>query len=234
MPNSRTLALLHLLRQPHPRELPIAVDGRAPDAERRGDLVVRQSPQDAQLDDLGLARVDAFEAFEGIEQGERAIARRTFDVVTGYDLEIERRTLQLPAAFRCVPAAMVITQHADHERRRDVEEVRATVEAFALLDQAQIGLVDERRRLQRALRIASPVTQHLHSCQPVQIFVHHAHELLPSDVVALVDTVQEARHLGGIEGAGTHGFLESMGRAIVFVGRGAVKRGKPSREERPS
>jgi hypothetical protein len=78
--------------------------------------------------------------------------------------------------------AREIDQDAPHQLRRHREEMRAILPPhLARINQPQIGLVDQRRGLQRVARL---LAVHVVSGQSAQLFINQRHELLQRQLIA--------------------------------------------------
>jgi hypothetical protein len=112
--------------------------GRAPPFDR-------ESAERAKLDDLGQRRVDLFQA------PERVIQREDGDLVRRGDVFgcIDGHTALAVAALDRGVTTGVIDQDPAHDLCRDAKKVGSILPVdLALIDQPQVDLVNERRRLQ--------------------------------------------------------------------------------------
>jgi len=121
-------------------ENPVALDGGGGDADDFGAFLDGEATEEAEFDDAGLLRVDLGEAGEGVVEGDQ------LDVAFGGDGEgfIEGEGRHGTAAFEGRAGAGVIDQDVANDGGSDAEEVGAGLPVGAvLIDQAEVGLVDE-------------------------------------------------------------------------------------------
>jgi hypothetical protein len=90
----------------------------------------------------------------------------------------------------------VIYQDAPHHLGRDPKELSAVLPIRAvLIDQTQVRLVKERRRLERMARaFASKVGGR----PPAQLLIHEGHELVTRGHLARAPRMQEGRDIAGL------------------------------------
>jgi hypothetical protein len=101
-------------------------------------------------------------------------------------------------AFAGAAAACVVDQDAAHLRGRDGEEVHAIVHLERLAaEEAEIGLVDQRRGLQN---VAGAFAAQVAGGQPVQVGVDDADEPVGGFFVAFARVLQQLRNLRRIHG----------------------------------
>ena len=97
-------------------------------------------------------------------------------------------SLPIASTLRGPLLARMIHHDPPHQPRRDGEEMRAVSPARPLLvDQADIGLVDERRRLER---VPGALASQLRARQPAQLLVDERHELLARRLTTLAPLEQ--------------------------------------------
>ncbi len=102
---------------------------------------------------------------------------------------VQRDLNRIAAAFELVPRAGDVHQDAPHQLRGHGEEVRAVLPPHAArIDQAQIGLVDERRGLQR---VAGTLSRHVAMREPVEFVVHQRHQPIQRLLVSLIPGQQQ-------------------------------------------
>jgi len=78
--------------------------------------------------------------------------------------------------------ARMIDQDASHQLRRDAVKLCPILPArVSLVDELQVGLVDQRGWLQS---MVLPFATQIVSCQPPQFAIHERHQLLESCLVA--------------------------------------------------
>ena len=98
------------------------------------------------------------------------------------------------------PCPCTIDEDAAHHLRRDAEELTAVLpRRAALVDEFQVRLVHERRRLQRVI---PPFPAHVGARAPPQISIDERQKLLECSLVAAGPRVQQLgdvfRQVGGI------------------------------------
>ncbi len=108
----------------------------------------------------------------------------------GMLLGFGQRNVQLSAApFRPAARARHVDEDAAHDLRGGAEEMRAVLPLHVLpVHQPQVGLVDERRRLQD---VARPLAGHLARRQPVQLVLDHGRQGLERSRIAATPGDQE-------------------------------------------
>ena len=86
------------------------------------------------------------------------------------------------------PPPGIVDQDAAHQARCDGEEVRAVLPVdLALVDEFQIGLVDQSRGLQCAI---APFTGHVARGDHVQLVVHQRHQAIEGIAVAALPVLK--------------------------------------------
>ena len=119
------------------------------DAQLAGDILVGQSAEEFQLDDPPLARIRRTEALERLVQVEDV----QFRGADPFPDERQRHVLGAAATLVRYAIPRVIHEDAPHHHGRQSHELRAIRPVhFPLIEQPHIGLVNERRRLQRVSR----------------------------------------------------------------------------------
>ena len=138
---------LQLARQPGTRHRPVALYRGGGDVHRLGGLLDGQAAEESQLDEPRLLRIErASRSRARVERDEiRSTAHRRRASASS---SVTRG--RAPAALLRAARARALDQDLPHRVRRDGAEVRAVLPALRpILQQPQIRLVDERRRLQR-------------------------------------------------------------------------------------
>jgi hypothetical protein len=119
-------------------------------------LVDREPAKRAQLDDPGQVGID------GRQTTERVIERQQRHLLGSGDLlcVVNRDTLDAVTALSCAMTTRMVDENAAHRLCGHAEEVRSILPVdLALIDETQVDLVDERRRLQRVIHaLASELT----------------------------------------------------------------------------
>src|SRR4026207_2405351 len=86
----------------------------------------------------------------------------------------------------------MIDEHAPHHLRRDPEELCAILPGRALIDESQIGLIDQRRRLQRVI---PPFASQVGGSPPVELVVHDWYQLVSRTDIAVAPCTQQSGHV---------------------------------------
>jgi len=119
---------------------PFAFDGGGGDAHDFGHLVGGEATEEAEFDDLALARVEFFEFLEGIVEGDQGHFLLG-EIIDGF---FEGELVGGAAALLGVVGAGVLDEDAAHQLGGDAEEMGAVFPIDAgLIDQLEVGLVDE-------------------------------------------------------------------------------------------
>src|SRR5262245_21546643 len=146
--------LLGFIGDPAPEERacerPVALGRAQRHSEQLGGILHLEPAVVAQLDEARLPRIEARELVERRverDEVERALLEHRERVVERN--RPPRRAVAAPPLLPPLPAR-VVDQDPPHRLRRDAEELSAVLEADgALLQELQVRLVDERRRLER-------------------------------------------------------------------------------------
>ena len=147
----------------------LSVAGRH--AERVGRFVDAVAGEVAQLDDARLLRIQALEPLERfVERGQHRVLHRRADERFAERHAIERRPSLLRAA-----RARALHQNLAHRSRGDADEMPLVVPRRAGARQAQVHLVDQRRRLQRLPR---PLAPHVGAGETPQLVIHARREFV--------------------------------------------------------
>ena len=168
-------------------EAPLALDCRRRERQRFRDFLRGQPPEELQLDHLALARV------QGGQTVQRLVQRERVDLGAPEDLarQRERHPLRFAAALGSRAVARMVGQDAPHHHCRQAHELRAVPPIDALLvDEPEVGLVDERGGLERVVRAFAP---HVCAGEPAQLGVDEGKELLVGGPVALAPVDEEPR-----------------------------------------
>ena len=133
---------------------------------------LREPAEISKLHDPALLRIDGHELLERpIERQHVAVARRH-----RANAIVQRHAHRAAEALAAALSLRVIDQDAAHHLRRHAEEVRAVLPDDALLaDEPQVGLVNERRRLQRVL---DPFAAEVGRGPPPELVVDHLHQVV--------------------------------------------------------
>jgi hypothetical protein len=100
---------------------------------------------------------------------------------------------RVTAALLVVPRARVVNENAAHHPRGHGEEVRAVMPCHGLaVDQADIGLVDESRRLEA---VPHTLARHAGSRDAMELVVDERNQLLEGALVALSPSEQQSGDL---------------------------------------
>src|SRR5262245_17072030 len=97
--------------------------------------------------------------------------------------------------FLALPAPRSLDEDAPHRLGRSSEKMPAAAKALLILspDKSQIRLMNQGRRLEGLPRL---FLSQFGECQLAQLFVNQRQELLGALPIALVNAVQNARHVG--------------------------------------
>lgn len=156
-----------------------------------------EADKPAQLHHTGCARIDFLEPLQGLIQRQKVSGLRGCQVEIVIDLNVNLS----PAAFLGKIRPRVVDQDAPHRLGGDREEMRPILPvAIRLRDQAKVGFVHKRRRLQR---MARTLLVHEMGRPAAEFTVNHRHQ---------------PRH--GVRASGPE-FQQKMGD--VFVRRGPPK-----------
>ena len=102
---------------------------------------------------------------------------------------VEGHPRRVAATLLIVPRARVVHEDAAHHARGHGEEMRAVVPRDRLpVDQADVGLVDERRRLEA---VPDALARHAASRDPVELVMDERNQALEGALVALPPFEQE-------------------------------------------
>lgn len=135
-------------------------DGGRRDPERLGRFLDRQTAEEPQLDEPGLLGID------GGQPGERRVDRQQINgsLLTGDEPLVQRDPRVVTAPLLRAPRAGPLDEDLPHRDRGNGDETRTCLPILLLvLDETEIGLVDERRGLQR---LARPLTSQVAPGQP--------------------------------------------------------------------
>src|SRR6185436_11511506 len=190
-------APLQLAMKPRARECPVALHGRGGDAERLARLLDGEPREEAKLDYARLPLVELGEAIERLVQLlggdiERQRARERF---TRRVRVLERHAHRAAAALLRVAPACVVHEDATHGLRGEPHEVRAVLPGdLALVEQPDVGLVRERRRLERVARAFAPKVA---AGETAHLVVHEREERVQRALVALTPAKERSGDIGG-------------------------------------
>ena len=131
--------------QPRARHLPVPRDRRSRDADRAGNLVFRHAGEVPKFDDASLALIDVLEFVEGRMKREHL----TGDGFHPANLIVEGNAEGVRGTLHGVSAPRMVHEDSAHHFGGDGQEVRAVLPIDSILvDQPQVGFVNERGRLQ--------------------------------------------------------------------------------------
>ena len=176
--------------QPAARLGPVALDRARADAQGLRGLVLGEPAEEAALDHPGLARVHVRKPHQrGVEGHEQVGA-----LVGGEQVHRFQRDAPgaRPALHRAAPAG-VVDEDASHRRGRDGEEMGPVLEArLALVDEPQVGLVDQRRG---AERVAGRFPPELAVRQAAQLLIDDGEDGVECHRVPVACPLQQRRHV---------------------------------------
>ena len=122
--------------------------------------------------------VEFLQCFERIIEGDQIQARLDRNGQDVGECDFQRAATPLLIVLR----ARHIHQNATHESRRHRQKVRAILPVDVLsVDQTQVSLVHQRRRLQA---VTGPLTSHAAAGDAMQLPLHDRNELLERRLVA--------------------------------------------------
>ena len=111
---------------------------------------------------------------------------------------VEGHLRRVAATLLIVPRARVVHEDAAHHASGHGEEMRAVVPLDRLpVDQADVGLVDERRRLEA---VPHALARHAASRDPVELLMDERDQLLEGALVALSPSEQQSGDLRVVVG----------------------------------
>lgn len=175
------------VEQPRSSHLPVAFDSGEREVEDVARFLQRQSAKEPQLCDAALACVERGEPLErGIEVEDIDVNRlRHGDRVIERDLRQQARSLRGPVR------ASVIDQDAAHHRGRHTKELCTVAPRDpSLVDEAEIGLVNECRRLQG---VAGSLAAEVGGRAAAQLVVDERHEPVARADIARAPGLEELR-----------------------------------------
>ncbi len=173
--------------KPCPRHGPFAFNGAGGNAQDLCNLFHSQSAKKSHFDDLLLAGIERRQSAEGIIDGEHADRGIGAKVQRIFDWDDGLPT----AAPGTEVGARMIDEDTTHEMRGNGEKVRAVPEVrFALLDELQVGFVDEGGGLQRVI---GAFATHVVRRAAMQLIVDQGHEALDYALVAAGQSRQQGR-----------------------------------------
>lgn len=186
-------ARLQLFIEPDSGESPIALNGAWSDADDGANLLHGETAEVSELDDFGLAGILL------LEPGERFIEQRDLVETLGRDgeLVLQLDAFHLSAALIGVAGAGVVDEDAAHDVGGEADEMGAVVPVDVLLDQAEVGFIDQGGRLQG---VVGALAAHAGVRDAMQLCVDERQELL-----------------GRCSIAGMHGFEEPRGLSSIVV-----------------
>jgi hypothetical protein len=185
--------VLHALIQPRSGNPPLALHRPGGDAQDVGGLLDGETAEESELDDASLLRV------ESLQVGESPVKRDGVDVdrLGGRETFDERDPSLGASALGPHSAPRVVDENPSHQLRGDGEEVRPVLPLHAaLIDELQIRLVHQRRRLER---MVGSLARKVPFGQRLQLPVDHRHHLVEgfrAAVAALLEKLREVRRSG--------------------------------------
>jgi hypothetical protein len=147
----------------------------------------RESAKRAKLDDPRQLSVDLGQAIERMVQGEDGYLVGRGDVL-GF---IQGHTAHTLAPFVRAMTTSVVDEDAAHDLRRDTKEVRAILPIdLALVDEPEVRLMNQGRRLQRVVRTLAPKLACGH---PAKLRVDEWQQLTERSPVATTPIAEQRR-----------------------------------------
>ena len=143
------------------------------------------------LEHLALAPIQGRQARESVVQiGEDGEVRFLYP-----QRFIEFDCAAAATAFGGVAGARMVNQQLTHHPGRDGQEVRTVLESgLPRVNQLEIGLMDECRRIQASIR---SLPTEAAASQPAEPVVDEGHETIQSPGVAIAPQLKQARDVGG-------------------------------------
>src|SRR6516225_10827346 len=210
------------LQQPGPDVAPLPVQGARRQAEDFRRLVRRQPAEVAQQHDLRLQRVLFFQLFQGLVDRQDVLGRRLED---GTGL-VQLLAVPPAAPYRAGLAPRLLDEDVAHGAGGGEEEVLPGLPAdVALVGQAQVGLVDQRRRLQG---LAGRQLGHAGAGQLAKLLIHDGQQALRRGGVAGLSRPQQFRD--GLDRLGRHGVCNPQKKLVPFSRHSRLKKWGPQGE----
>ena len=178
---------LQLPEEPCLRQAPVPSHGSHRHVEHVRRFLQAQSAEESQLDDAALPRVQCLQGLQ------RVIQCHEIDAPVAADVRrLRQRDVKLAAAaFRAVSRPRHVDQDTAHDLRGHGKEVGAVLPAYVLpIDQPQVGLVDERRRLEDVSRA---LARHVSRREAMQLLVNQRRQRLERGLVAAAPRGEQLR-----------------------------------------
>ena len=175
--------------QPGARDLPVALDRRARGALGVRDVVEGQPAEKSQLHHAALARI------ERRQLGQRRVQIEEVDVwrVVVRDGAVERQARPSAGPFGHLAPPGVIYQDPAHHLGRQGEEMRSILPiGVPLVDESEVRLVDQRRRLQQVPRLFVPESGRRPAAQ---LLVDDGDERVTRGEIPSAPRVEQSRHI---------------------------------------
>jgi hypothetical protein len=142
-------------------------------------LLRRQAAEELELHDPALARIHRLEPAERFVQVNDVYFRRDARFVT----HAQRHALHIAAALPRDVFPCMVDEHAPHHHRGQAHELCPIPPVhLSLIDQPEIGLVHERRRLQR---VGVALTRQVATGKPPELLIHERKQFLPGPALPL-------------------------------------------------
>src|SRR5262249_37596000 len=157
--------------QPGPGQRPSALERCRRHIERFGGVLDAEAGEKPELDDPRLLGIDLLEAVQ------RVVERWKDRFGVGGDRERvgERHAVHPAPPLLSATGAGTLNKNLPHRPRRDADEVAFVVPGCAGTGEAQVSLVDKRRRLQRLTRAFAT---DIGARQPAELVVNERRKLL--------------------------------------------------------
>ena len=177
-------------RQPCLGGAPLALRRRGRDLQHECRLFDGEPAKRAEFHDLREAVIDGFQALERIDPARARISRRVPAVSTASSSDTH--WTPSPALARVV-ATGVVDEDPPHDLCGDAKKMGPIPPIdMALIDEAQIRFVDERRRLQS---MAHPLMTKLAPRDPAQLGIHQRQQLIESTVIPAAPIIEQRRDI---------------------------------------
>ena len=156
------------------------------DTEDLRSFLDREAAKEFQFDDAFLLWIDSPKFFQGFMQSEHVEIGFRYQLPCTGDGKL---LLIRPASLRCFMLPRMVYQNAAHELCGNAVKLCAVLPPWRLLvDQLQICLINQRRRLQRMVPALVP---QIVARQPAQLALDQGYQLIESLLIAVAPTGQE-------------------------------------------
>ena len=152
-----------------------------------GRFVDGEAAERSQFDNLREPAIDGFQPLERIIQRKHGYPVGP----SRLDSFVDRHALHAAAAFARVVPTGAVDQDPPHDLRGNAEEMSSTPPIdLPLIDEPQVCLVDERRRLQG---VPQPLAAKLAPRDMAQLAIHERQQLIERTVIPAAPVVEQRR-----------------------------------------